>query len=240
MTPDLGVTVDGLYRISPMVDCEADGRYWRRVRQCGELTSLPSSRVEDSRSSSRVRCPTARSSRQRPACNSRSGPPTHCRPRIAVRLAVSTRKRVVGSRCGAPGRHLTGRDTRSSRPSFFRHRCSCAICARHDRCGASHCSANARIYNGGAVFVWLDMSDVSMELAAGEAQSFTPAVAESTRSQTLLVVVLVDILALVALHSGLLAVRGNQSTDRRSAPVPADTNRNYSLLDGKGRALACL
>lgn len=46
------------------------------------------------------------------------------------------------------------------------------------------------------------MSDVPMELAAGEAQSFAAAVAESTRSQTLLVVVLVDILALVALHSG--------------------------------------
>src|SRR5690242_6357999 len=52
------------------------------------------------------------------------------------------------------------------------------------------------------------MSDVPMELAAGEAQSFTAAVAESTRSQTLLVVVLVDILALVALHSGYWLVAG--------------------------------
>jgi len=40
-----------------------------------------------------------------------------------------------------------------------------------------------------------------MELAAGEAQSLPPAIAESARSQTLLIVVLVDILFLVALHS---------------------------------------
>src|SRR5947199_7995289 len=59
----------------------------------------------------------------------------------------------------------------------------------------------SRIYNCGAGFVWLDMSGFSMELAAVEAQSLPPAIAESARSQTLLIVVLVDILFLVALHS---------------------------------------